>query len=402
MATDSKDPHLKNQHVKNKIKIGSFFEIFVVLGLGSLVGFLTLAFIKALEAIELLHINWNNQKPYHLLLIPIVLIVIELIKRNTLYFPIKLALLPNEKASRYWSIFMLPIHFFGTLLSHLSGVSVGREGANVLYSAGLIRLFRLEWLYWGPIVCAMGFSAVVGQFWVAPFFMTELFGKTNMFQKIYSLVGSMLAVLILRTFNIAHLFSGLDISSQIFEIGFFKKLLFLFLFSLCAGYLMRLYKKVYFILSEHFKMSALSLKISLALVLAFFLYLPEFRKYQSLGLYQISHLSDFSGTFFDVICKLFLTLISVTLGFLGGEFIPLVYSGVYFGSSFFNYFGYSMTLGSVLGSFLLFAGATRFKWTSYILILNLVGLNWWFWAYFIVAIAIQFSGDKSLYKSNHQ
>lgn len=401
MAIDSKT-HQKKLH-KDKIGpgSGSVFEIFMSLGLGGLIGFLTLAFIKLLNEIERFHQLFNQKIPYHLILIPFVLIVIELIKRNTLYFPLKLAQLSSEQSSRYWTIFMTPLHFFGTLLSHFSGVSVGREGATVLFSAGIVRVFKMDWIFWGPIVSSMGFSAVVGQFWVAPFFMMELFERTSLIQKIYSLIGASVAVLVLKTFNTLDLFTQYDISNLELESGFFRKMLFLFFFAICAGYLMRFYKKVYFLFTSYFKLSSLWLKIFVSFVLAIFLYLPEFRKYQSLGIYQFTDLQNISGSFLDVLCKLFFTLVSTTVGFMGGEFIPLIYSGVNFGNIFFSYFGYNSLLGSLLGAFLLFAGATRFKWTSYLLILNLMGLNWWFWAYYVASIAIQFSGDKSIYQTNN-
>lgn len=390
----------KNHKFRIAHRPGSIFEIIWVLFLGCCIGFLTLGFMKSLIFIEKLQRNLNQETPYHLLLIPIVLLVINVIRRNTLYFPTKLVHLSQETSSNYWSVLMLPFHYVGTLLSHVSGVSIGREGAVVLYSAGLVRLFKFEWHFWGPIVSAMGFSAVVGQFWVAPFFISELFNRTNLYQKIYSFIGGMVAVLIVRSCNLEQLFTNLDISANPIDIGFMSKFFFIFLFSMCAGYLMRFYKFCYNLLTTHFQKYSLTFKIFMSCIISIFLYVPEFRKYQSLGLIQILNLSEFSGNFFDVISKLFMTLISTTLGFLGGEFIPLVYSGVHFGYSFFNFFGHSVLMGSILGAYLLFAGATRFKWTSYILILNLIGLSWWFWAYFMVSVCIHFSGQGSLYKND--
>ena len=136
-------------------------------------------------------------------------------------------------------------------------------------------------------------------------------------------------------------------------------------------------------------------------MLAFFLSLPEFRKYQSLGLSQISGENFVSGSILDALSKLFLTLISTTLGFLGGEFIPLIYSGIHFGYGFFSYFGYDAMVGASLGTYLLFAAATRFKWTSYVLALSLLGFSWWFWAFFAVSIAVGFSGTRSIYRKEY-
>lgn len=379
-------------------KSNPFSEVIVTLGLGFVIGFATLAFINSLAATELLHRQLNQQIPYHLLLIVPVLILIEWTKRNTLYFPLKAAHLTDEKSSGYWTVYMSLFHFVGTLLGHISGVSTGRESAVVLFSAGLSRVFRLAWTFWGPIAGAIGFSAVVGQYWVAPVFMMELFGRTRFIQKVYSFMGAMLAVMIVKSFNQDVLFSFQDVPV---EMGFFKKFIFFFFFAASAGYLMRIYKFLYFKFSNYFNLRTLWVKAVFALILAGFLWLPEFRKFQGLGLLEISQAQMHPGSVLDALTKLFFTLISTTLGFLGGEFIPLIYSGVNFGYGFFNYFGYDVLLGSALGTYLLFAAATRFKWTAYILALSLLGSSWWFWAFFCVSIAVGFSGTASIYRKEY-
>ena len=376
-------------------KSNPFSEVLITLGLGFVIGFATLAFINGLAATELLHKHLNEGIPFHLLLIVPVLILIEWTKRNMLYFPLRAAHITDEKSSGYWTVYMSLFHFIGTLLGHISGVSTGRESAVVLFSAGLSRMFRLTWTFWGPIAGAIGFSSVVGQYWVAPVFMMELFGKTRFIQKVYSFMGAMLAVLIVKSFNQDSIISYEDIPT---EMGFFKKLIFLFFFAACAGYLMRIYKFLYFKFSNYFNLRSLWVKAVFAMGLAVFLYLPEFRKFQGLGLLEISHGQLATGSVLDALSKLFFTLISTTLGFLGGEFIPLVYSGINFGWGFFNYFGYNVLMGSALGAYLLFAAATRFKWTGYILALSLLGSSWWFWAFFCVSIAVGFSGKTSIYR----
>lgn len=381
-----------------KSNSNSFSEVIITLALGLIIGFATLAFINCLAATELMHKQLNERIPYHLLLIVPILILIEWTKRNTLYFPLKSAHLTDEKSSGYWSVYMSLFHFVGTVLGHISGVSTGRESAVVLFSAGLSRIFRLAWTFWGPIAGAVGFSAVVGQYWVAPVFMIELFGRTRFIQKVYSFMGAMVAVLIVKSFNQEIIFSYTDVP---IEMGFFKKLVFLFFFSACAGYLMRIYKFFYFKLSNYFNLRTLWVKAVFALMLALFLWLPEFRKFQGLGLLELSGAHFVSGSILAAVTKLFFTLISTTLGFLGGEFVPLIYSGVNFGWGFFHYFGFDVSLGSALGAYLLFAAATRFKWTGYILALTLLGSSWWFWAFFCVSIAVGFSGATSIYKKEY-
>lgn len=373
-----------------------YFNIPISIFLGLLIGGLTWVFIKALSLIESMHEHLNRDIPYHLVLIPVVIWLIDLAKRNTLYFPFKVADLRREVSSQYWTSLMLPFHFLGTLLSHITGVSVGREGAAVLYSAGLVRVFRMSWLYWGPICTTIGFSAVVGNYWAAVFFISELYERTSFFQKLYAFMGSVVAVLLMQTLGVHTLFPIMDIDTS--DLGFFKKLIFFFFFAACAGLIMRVYKKCYFVMSDYFRKQGYLVKSFVALCLAAFLYIPEFRKFQSLGISQIQNLGLMQATFLDSIVKLVVTAVSTALGFFGGEFIPLVYSGVHFGHSFFSYFGFNPLLGAFMAAYLLFAAGTRFKWTSYVLVLTLMGFGWWFWAYFVISIAVSFSGESSLYK----
>ena len=372
-----------------------YYGILISLLVGLLLGFLTVLLVTALNHVELLQEDWNRQLPWHLLLLPAVLLLIFLVRRNTLFFPYKVAQLTETPTAAHWSHAMLPANFFGTILSHLTGASVGREGALVMAGGGLVRSMGLPWAYWGPVCASIGFASITGQYWVAPFFMYEMFGRSSLTQKIYALMGGLTAVLVCNWLQMPHLFQVPDFSD---ESGFFSKLIFLFLFGLAAGVTMRVYKRLYAGLSE-FLQKSLVLRLLGAAGLAAFLFQPEFRKFQSLGLAQLQEIGFFQGSHVAALTKLFVTLLSTSLGFLGGEFIPLVFAGVHFGSAAFASHGFDPQLGALFGAFVLFAGGTKFKWTSVVLLLGLVGFHYWFWAYFVMGTAVLFSGDRSLYKN---
>ena len=362
--------------------------------MGSLLGLLTIFMVTALNQIEAIQEEWNRQMPWQIFLLLPVLLLLILVRRNTLYFPYKVSQLNEATSAGHWSHAMLPVNFLGTIASHMAGASVGREGALVLAGAGLVRSMQLSWVFWGPVCASIGFASVTGQYWVAPVFMFEMFGPTQLLQKVYSLMGALTAVLVCGWFQMPHFFSVPEFSD---ESGFFSKIFFLFLFAAAAGTLMRVYKKMYVAMSEKFQISVW-LRLLVSVLLAGFLFLPEFRQFQSLGLRQLQELQVFQGSFFSAFTKLFVTAVSTSLGFLGGEFIPLVFSGVHFGAAAFSAYGFNPQMGSLFGAFVLFAAGTRFKWTSVVLLLGLVGLPYWFWAYWMMATAVQFSGDQSLYK----
>ncbi len=375
-------------------------EIAVTLILGVLIGLLVFLFFKSLQWIEIQHLILNERLiPYHLIGLPVVIVLLSELKKRTLYFPSKISEVtkPNLELVHHWSPGMMAFHFIGNTVSHFVGASVGREGTAVMMSAGLIRLLKLSWNFWGPVAMTVGFSAVAGEAWVSIFFMNELF-NTHWKQKLYGFIGSFSAVLLLKTLNAPHLFSPIVIESNF---SFFQKLIFVIALGATSGYLMRCHKWLYFYLTNYFSKSGMWVKVFVACLLAAFLAVPGLRKFQSLGLLQIDNLVSLSPHLSDVIIKLFVTLISVSLGFWGGEFIPLVFAGVHFGYVVSNVFQFDLMLGMLLSAYLFFAGATRMKWTAIVLTLSIVGWGWWFWVFLLVSTSVGFSGPTSIYKTNH-
>lgn len=380
----------------NEQRPDHFKSLLGTLFFGALIGLITGLFLKGLMWIEHWHRHNNAGQPYHLLLIPIVLLWVEWTRRHTLFFPLKVSELRSADRPQQWSRFMTPLHFIGTTLSHLSGVSVGREGAGVLYSAGLIRVFNLNWIFWGPILGSIGFAAILGHYWVAPVFMMELFRRTTWLQKILGLIGAAVAVLLLQSLGIPHLFGHVHIPD--FVAGFWDKFWTICLLGISAGFIMRLYKDLHFKLDGFFKAQTFLWRLALSVLLAGMLFVPELRKFQSLGIQQFTDPAVMQAVWMDAPVKLSLTLLSLAAGFWGGEFIPLVFAGTHWGYMLFSSMGHSAPLGALAGAYLFFAAATRLRWTGYALLLLTVGGSWWFWGWLLVTMTLAFSGSRSLYR----
>ncbi len=374
-------------------------ELIITILLGMLIGLFVFALFKTLQWIEIQHLVFNEEQiPYHLIGLPFVLVFITQLKKRTLYFPTKVSEVTNSKLElvKHWSPAMTGFHYIGNCLSHFVGASVGREGTGLLMASGLVRLMNLPWAFWGPIAMTVGFTAVVGQPLVAAAFIYELF-STNWRQKLYAFIASYVAVLLLRTLHVPHF---LQMNHVQIESSFFQKLLFVIMLGAVAGYSMRLYKRGFHYLANYFKQSTITVKFIVASLLALFLALPGLRKFQSLGLLQIEDFQNLSAQFSDVFIKLAVTALSVSLGFWGGEFIPLVYASLHMGQVTAQILNFDIVLGTAISAFLFFAGATRLKWTSLILTLSLVGWGWYFWVYVMISCCIHFSGPGSVYKSD--
>lgn len=373
-------------------------ELFISVCLGLTIGALMIAFLKALELIAIQHQVWNAEAwPVHIFFLPVVPIVLHVLKKRTLYFPSKVAELVDWKSEScwHWSAWMTPIKLIGTLLSHLVGASVGREGVAVVMSAGLIRLFQLRWTFWGPVAMGVGFAAVLGNPWIGIIFISELL-STNIRQKVFILISSYIAVLLMQTLNAPHFIPQVDVQ---IELGFFKTLFFITVLAVSVGFIMRIYKWAYRKVGVFFQKRSIFLKLGFAILLGALLMHPQLRSYQSLGLLQIQDFEKLKLGFEIPFLKLFLTLFSLVLGFWGGEFIPLVFTGLHFGASLARTLDYPQLVGAYLGCYLFFAAATRLKWTSFFLILSLMGFSWCLWLLLLINISVGFSGDESLYRS---
>ncbi len=375
----------------------SIKELWITIILGLLIGIISGLFITLLRLVAIKQLELNSgRSPIHTFMMPFVLLLLHLFRTKSLFYPLKIKELsdPQIKMVSYWSPWMSVFHFIGTLFSHMAGASVGREGTVVLISAGFVRVFNLAWSFWGPIAIGCGFSAITGVGWIGLFFSSELF-NTNLKQKIFTLIASCISVLLLQTFQIRHLFENIILLD---DFSFFTKLQFIFYLALLVGLIMRFYKFSYNYLHHFLKQKSIMIRFLIACALAFILMQPEFRKFQSLGLLQFENLELMQFSFRDGLFKLAFTLFSTVCGFWGGEFIPLVYGGLHLGGALAQQLNIHILVGSSLGAYLLFAGGMQLKWTSYFLIISIVGLSWWFWAYVLVSLTIRFSGENSLYR----
>jgi H+/Cl- antiporter ClcA len=374
-----------------------FKSLFISVCLGLVVGALTTTFLKLLFLIEAQHEVWNVEAwPWHVLLIPLAYVILYLLKKRTLYFPSKISELMGWKSDSclHWSVWMAPFQFIGTLLSHLVGASVGRESVVVLMSAGLIRAFQLSWAFWGPIAMGCGFAAVLGNPFIGLIFMGELW-TTNFRQKLFVVVSSCFACVLMETLGVRHLLLPLDLTV---DVSFGSKLIFILSLAVSVGFIMRFYKWAFLKCSSFFSHRSLVVKLGFSLILMGLLWIPELRRFQSLGVLQIEDINHLALGFQVPFLKLGLTMFSVTLGFWGGEFIPLVYTGVHFGATMAQSFGWPSILGAYLSAYLFFAGASRLKWTSFFLALSLLGFSWVIWLLILVTLTVGFSGEKSLYQ----
>lgn len=339
------------------------------------------------------------QYPQMILGLPILFILTVILKKKTLYFPYKVKDMNEmtEPKNFFWNRYKAFYHFLGASLSHLFGASVGRESVIVLTMTGIAHFFKFNLRYWGPVTASMGFAAITGNKWVGIIFLIEMY-TTQFSQKVWTFLGAWVAILLLQTLHFPHLLSAVIIPETD---SWIKRFVFIFLLALIIGYLSRAYKRSYFFLSDFFTKKNIVWALIFSFVLGYALFNPVLRPLQSLSLDLLYKFS--AGAMITemdmqmILLKLVFTLFCVSLGFFGGEFVPLALVGCGIGATAAQYFGESLLLGSTLGAFAIFAGVTRLKWTCVVLCATLMDISMVFWVYVFFSVVHSFSGHKSIY-----
>ncbi|MFN3698172.1 MAG: chloride channel protein [Pseudobdellovibrio sp.] len=366
--------------------------------IGLLSGAIYLGFSNSLEYFDYL----RQKLDWLVLLLPIAFICSFYIRYKTLYFPQKISDLEESQTTdviSIWNRKMSLFHYFGAHLSHLFGASVGREGVIVMVTSGFVTFMNMNLQFWIPVSAAIGFAVVTGSKWISLIFLIEMY-RTTMQQKILAFIGAWAGLLLVETFKLEALFRISDFKDSSL---FFDRIMFCLSMAVFCGLISYGYKKIYFYLSsqskKHFWFS-----FAVVCFLSIFLYLKPFQSLQSLSLGMVQyyvHTSQYTFTDLSfIVLKIILTVLFVSLGFYGGEYVPLAVSGASLGILMASIFNVPIWFGMSLGAFLILSGVTQLKWSFLLLALILSDWNYIILFYVTFSISNRIAGEESLYYKN--
>ena len=264
-----------------------------------------------------------------------------------------------------------PLVWIFTLLSHLGGASVGREGAAIQISSGISDLFsrmvpqdkeeRRIILISG---IASGFAAAIGTPFAGVVFALESIRWKNpkAFWIPRALAASMVAAAVPLCFGVARTrFPAIDGGSPGIT-SWFRILV----WSLIMGFFCAALLRVFLFSRDRFQ-SALG-KIApradirgllgggiLFLVFAIFNLLP----YHGLGIAGLERSFHHPASPFAPVLKILLTALSLASGFKGGEFVPMFFSGAALGSTLSPFAGTPPPILPAVGCTALFAAVSN-------------------------------------------
>ncbi len=300
---------------------------------------------------------------------------------------------------------MAPLVFLGTILTHLFGGSVGREGSGVQIGGVLGfwigKIFHIS-DYERKILLisgvAAGFSAVFGTPLAGTLFAIEIaaIGILSYNAMLPSLTSAVTSDLIVRILGVHHTSFPQPPDLSLSNI----------LFIIIAGIAFGLASYAFVFFTHYFKIllnkyfSNLYLKIFIGgnLMVIATLCLNT-RLYNNLSLQLLQMAFTGKAPFGAFIIKLLLTTLCLASGYQGGEVTPLFVVGATLGANFALLFHLPATALAALGLVGVFAGATNAPIASFILYLELFGPHNLIFAMLVCMLSIFISGRKGIYST---
>lgn len=371
--------------------------------LGSVLGIVGALFSYAIHGV-----TWMRENnPYWLLLLPVSAIAIRLFyhvfhaddDRGTNI--VLSAIHSNDEVPLRMSVLI----FFSTVLSHLSGASVGREGAALQLGGSLGswlgRLFNFNAQDKKTmIMCGMSgvFAALFGTPIAAAVFSMEVVsvGIMHYAALLPCVITSFMAYGIARILNLTpEVYHIMNLPAFNLRHGIIT----LFFGALC-GLLSMLFcislRQIERLSHELFENRYLRAFV-LGLLLLGFTLASGSQEYNGAGSTVIALAINGSPFAWAFLAKIIFTSLSIAAGYKGGEIVPSLFIGATFGSMVAPIFGGNPSLCAAIGMGCVFCGVTNCPISSLLICFELFGLD--AAPFFIIAIAISYtvSGYYGLY-----
>ena len=383
-----------------------FFWIFIIILIASISGSASALFLWTLD----LSTNFRLQHPNIVYLLPVAGLIVGFAyhkiggnsnKGNNL-------LLEEFHSPKDVIPFrMAPMVYISTLVSHLFGASVGREGTALQMGGSIAdqfsKYFKLDCNDRKKLIIigmSAGFASVFGTPLAGAVFALEVFHtrKIQYQYLLYSLLSAYIAHYVCLSWGISH--------SQ-FSIGLIPELSVVNIFwTINAGVIFGLVAYL-FSKSSHFftDLSAKLIKypplrpfIGGVIIVSLY-YFFDLQKYMGLGIPTIMDSFSVSMHAQDFLIKLLLTTFTIGLGFKGGEVTPLFFIGATLGNALIWFVPLPMALLAGVGFVAVFAGATNTLFACILMGIELFGISAAPFLAIACIMSFLFSGHKSVYAS---
>lgn len=303
-------------------------------------------------------------------------------------------------------VYMAPLIFVATLITHLFGGSAGREGAALQMGGSLGntigKIFHQKEENRKVLVMSgmsAAFSAVFGTPLAASIFPLEMVNVGVM--QYSALVPCVFAALVANQFAI-----NMGIHPEAFiirqipalTIGSCLKIILLGVFcawvSIFFCFMLRTAGSAY---NYFFKNAYIKVVVGGILVLVLTALAGNFY-YNGAGTELIGMAIQGNVPTFSFLLKILFTAVTLAAGYKGGEIVPAFCVGATFGCVFGHIMGISPSLCAAAGMVALFCGVTNCPITSMLIGFELFGFAGVKYLLLVISVSYLFSGYNSLYK----
>jgi len=309
-----------------------------------------------------------------------------------------------HRQSEWIPLRLTPLIFGASVVSHVAGGSVGREGAALQLAAGVtdpisrrLGLSPADRSLMLITAIAGGFGSVFGVPVAGAVFALEVqrVGRVRYEALVPAFVASFVGDAVVRQMGIDHTHfpttANVSLTPTLtWQLAFFG----------CIAGLIALG----FTRTTHFIRNTLKKFVSWyplrpvigGAVLAVLVLVCDWRDYQGLSMHLATQAFDGSAGG-QWVTKLLLTAITIGSGFVGGEVIPLFVIGALAGASFAHIIGANIALFAIMGSVAVLAGAANTPLACTLLGLELFGGNSIALFALVCAAAYATSGHTGIY-----
>lgn len=392
--------------MKQTLYTNLFFWTLSILFIGVLVGSFSALFLVALE----LATNARMANDAWIMLLPIggALIGIGyhyLSKGVEQESNLLISEMIQPKKRIHWKL--APLVFVGTILTHLFGGSAGREGTAVQMGGAIAdqfgRLFKAAQLNRKILLrmgVAAGFAGVFGTPIAGLLFAFELDRKIKLDVNgfIPILLVSFLAHFSCQFFGVGH---TVYVVTELPDFSFINSVfvalaaiafgLTAFVFSLSKKYLTNGIKQV---IPNSITRISLGGLIIAVVALTF-----NLKSYLGLGIPVIENAFLNESGMEVFILKVILTVVTLAVGFKGGEATPLFFIGATLGSALSLYMPLPLSFLAALGFIAVFAGATNTPLACATMGIEMFGVSGGLWYLFVCVVAFYASGKTTVYSA---
>lgn len=302
---------------------------------------------------------------------------------------------------------MLPLIFVSSVISHLFGASVGREGAALQMGASVgntfADIFKLNENDTKILIMtgmSAAFSALFGTPFAAAIFSMEVVSVGVMYYSalVPCVVSSLTAISVAKGLGVSYMVYDSVVIPEFTPYAAVMTVVLGILCSiisilLCSTLIMSERGLVNHISNPYVRVFVAGLTVALATCLF------GTQDYNGLGTDVIYSAVAGEAVWYAFLVKMILTAVSISGGYKGGEIVPVLFIGATFGCTVAPLIGLPPSFCAVLGMTAVFCGVTNAPLASILIGIELFGSDVLRFLCLVIAISYMLSGYYGLYKS---